>query len=199
VALAVLAPASLAAQRGVPPSVVAADADRFEHKMSLITEFGARAAASPSYQGQGQRTVVNEAEVNAYLRLKAVAQLPKGVVDPSVTAPGAGRLSGSAIVDLDAVRKSRERGLFDPAQLLTGRVPVTVTGLLRTRAGIATFELESASVSGIPIPKSLLQELVTYYSRSAEHPDGISLDAQFALPAGIREIAIQAHQAIVVQ
>ena len=199
VGLMAMAPASLAAQRGAPPAFSPADAERFERKLGIITEIGVRAATSPSQKGPGQRTVVSEAEVNAYLRLRAVAQLPKGVMDPYIAALGAGRVSGSAVVDLDAVRTSRERGMLDPAQLLSGRLPVSVTGVLRTKAGVATFELESASVSGIPIPKALLQELVTYYSRSAEHPDGISVDAQFLLPSGIREIAIQAHQAVVVQ
>ena len=49
------------------------------------------------------------------------------------------------------------------------------------------------------MPKALLQQLVNYYTRSAEYPDGVSLDAQFVLPAGIREIDIQARQAVIVQ
>ena len=35
----------------------------------------------------------------------------------------------------------------------------------------------------MPIPKAVLQEIVSYYSRSPERPDGLSLDDPFALPA----------------
>src|SRR5439155_19139739 len=34
----------------------------------------------------------------------------------------------------------------------------------------------SASVGGVPVPKLLLQEIVSYYSRTAQNPAGINLD-----------------------
>jgi len=83
--------------------------------------------------------------------------------------------------------------------LLSGRVPVEAIGVLRTASGTGQFQLESASAGGIPIPKALLQEVVSYYSRSAESPEGIDLDAPFDLPAGIREIQTEKGRAIVVQ
>jgi hypothetical protein len=45
----------------------------------------------------------------------------------------------------------------------------------------------------------ILQEIVSYYSRTAENPSGISLDDPFALPARIREIQVERGQAIIVQ
>jgi hypothetical protein len=83
--------------------------------------------------------------------------------------------------------------------LLSGRVPVEAIGVLRTSGGKGQFALESASASGIPIPKVLLQEVVSYYSRSAASPAGIDLDAPFELPARIREIETEKGRAIVVQ
>jgi hypothetical protein len=76
---------------------------------------------------------------------------------------------------------------------------VTATGILRASNGIGRFELESATVGGVPIPKWLLQEIVSHYSKSSEHPAGISLDDPFELPARIREILVQRGLAIVVQ
>ena len=61
------------------------------------------------------------------------------------------------------------------------------------------FQLESAAVGGMPIPKLVLQEIVGYYSRTPQNPSGINLDDPFALPARIREIQVQRGQAIVVQ
>ena len=82
---------------------------------------------------------------------------------------------------------------------LMGRVPVTATGALKTSNGVGHFELESASIGPLPLPKILLQEIVTYYSRTPANPVGIGLDDPFALPARIREIQIQRGQAIIVQ
>jgi hypothetical protein len=149
---------------------------------------------------QGRRTVVTENEVNAYLAVDARPQLPTGVVAPSVTIVGTGRLSGRAVVDLDAVRVAKNpTSLLDPVNYLTGKVPVTAVGVLKTSNGIGHFELESASVGRIPVPKLILQEIVSYYSRTAEKPSGISLDDPFALPARIREIQVLRGQAIIVQ
>jgi hypothetical protein len=103
-------------------------------------------------------------------------------------------------VDLDAVRRAKaSRSWFDPTNYLTGKLPVTATGRLQTSNGVGRFELESASVGGVPVPKLLLQEIVSHYSRSAQNPSGINLDDPFALPARIREIQVERGQAIIVQ
>jgi hypothetical protein len=59
--------------------------------------------------------------------------------------------------------------------------------------------LESASAGSIPIPKMLLQEIISHYSRTAENPAGLSLDDPFPLPSRIREIQVERGQAIIVQ
>ena len=170
------------------------DATQLKQKIAAIT---AHAEKPP---GQPLRTTVTEGEVNSYIVYEAREQLPTGVVDPYVTILGAGRVSGRAIVDLDAVRKQKNpTSLLDPMNYLMGRLPVTATGVLKTGNGVARFELESAAISRVPVPKILLQEIVSYYSRTAENPAGISLDDPFALPARIREIQVQRGQAIIVQ
>jgi hypothetical protein len=147
-----------------------------------------------------RRTIVTESEVNSYLVYEARDQIPVGVVDPAISVIGPGRLSGRAVVDLDAVRKQKApTSLLDPMNYLMGRLAVTAVGRLRTSNGIGHFDLESSSVGSVPIPKILLQEIVGYYSRSAEKPGGISLDDPFPLPARIREIQVDRGQAIIVQ
>jgi hypothetical protein len=170
------------------------DAQAMKQKVEAIAAHGERAAK------QERRTTVTENEVNAYLAYEAADQLPTGVVQPSVMALGSGRLSGRAIVDLDAVRKaSKSTSLFDPRSYLTGNVPVTATGVLHAANGRGRFQLQSASVGAVPIPKLLLQEIVAYYSKSPDNPDGIDIDDEFELPARIREIQVGRGQAIVVQ
>jgi hypothetical protein len=149
---------------------------------------------------QPHRTTVTELEVNSYLRFEAGAQIPAGVVDPSITIVGAGRVSGRVVVDLDAVRKQNsQRSLFDPMSYVTGHVPVTATGILKASNGVGRFEFENAAIGPVPVPKLVLQEIVSYYSRTPEKPSGIALDDPFMLPAGIREIVVQTGRAVVVQ
>jgi len=170
------------------------DAASLKQKVAAITAHGETSSKV------ARRTIVTENEVNSYLVYEAGPQIPVGVVDPSITVVTPGRLSGRAIVDLDAVRKQKApTSLLDPMNYLMGRLAVTAVGTLKTADGVGRFELESSSVGSIPIPKILLQEIVSYYSRSPEKPSGISLDDPFPLPARIREIQVDRGQAIIVQ
>ena len=170
------------------------DAQLAKQKIATINE----RAEKPSTVAR--RITLTESEVNSYLVFELREQTPVGVVDPTVNAVGPGRLSGRAIVDLDAVRKQKApTSLLDPMNYLMGRLAVTAVGRLNTANGVGRFELESSSVGSIPIPKILLQEIVSYYSRSPEKPGGIALDDPFQLPAKIREIQVDRGQAIIVQ
>jgi hypothetical protein len=170
------------------------DATLLKQKVATIS------AHAEKQSRQARRTTVTESEVNSYLVYDAREQLPTGVVEPSISILGGGRLSARAVVDLDAVRREKNpTSLLDPMNYLMGKVPVTATGLLKTSNGVARLELESAAISRLPIPKFLLQEIVSYYSRTASNPAGINLDDPFALPARIREIQVERGQAIIVQ
>ncbi len=173
------------------------DADRFQAKLSRITEF---ANAPRGRTAPGPRSVeVTDAELNSYLRYHAQAEIPPGIVEPVLTALGGGRVGGSAIVDLDAVRRQKKRGWLDPVGYLTGRLPVTATGTLTTKNGVGRFQLASAEVGGVTVPKAVLQELLSYYSQTPENPSGINMDDPFELPARIREIKVGAGRSTVVQ
>jgi hypothetical protein len=168
--------------------------DQFNQKLQRIVSNGNTESATI------RRTTVTQDETNAYLKVNGPRLLPVGVTDATVAAVGAGRLNGRAVVDLDVIREKKSSGgLLDPTTYLTGRLPVTASGILHTRNGTARFELETATVSGIPIPKSFLQEIVAYYTRSKDFPNGVSLDDVYELPANIKEIQVGQSNAIVVQ
>ena len=170
------------------------DADLLKQKIATITQVGATPNREP------HRTTLTQGEVNAYFAFDAQHDLPSGVVEPSVTILGTGRLSGRAVVDLEAMRKQKNpASRLDPAAFLTGRLPITAIGILKTNNGVGRFQLESATVGGVPLPKMLLQEILSYYSRTPQIPAGINLDDPFALPARIREIQIERGQAIIIQ
>lgn len=171
-------------------------AEDFSQKIALIQ----RQADSPDRAG-ARRTRLTEDELNSWFMYRAEPVLPAGVGRPTVTIVGEGRLAGEAIIDLDAVAKRRASGggAFDPLALIGGKVPVSVSGILHTKDGMARFEVQRAEMSGIPVPVTVLQEVLSYYSRSPERPQGVRLDDVFALPANIRQIEVGQGQAVVVQ
>ena len=173
------------------------EGDRFQSKLTRIVLFG-NATPAPGRQSS-QVTEISDDELNSYLRFHAQDQIPQGIVDPTLNALGDGRVGGRVVVDLDAVRKQKQRGWLDPMAYLSGRLPVTATGTLTTKDGVGHFALQSAEISGIAVPKSLIQELLTHYSRSPENPAGINMDDPFELPSKIKEIRVGRAQSTVVQ
>ncbi len=172
------------------------DADRLEQKLDRIREF---AQTRPAASGTPQRTVMTEPEVNAYLWWHLEDVVPRGITEPSLEMQGDGRIAGRAVVDLTAIREQKPRGWLDPLAYVGGKVEVTASGLLHADDGMATLDLTSATVAGVSVPKAILQELVTFYTRTPATPQGVSLDDPFPLPAGIRRIDVGKGRATVVQ
>jgi hypothetical protein len=163
-------------------------ADAFEKKVQLVQKNADEGAKPLS-------TSFTEPETNSYLKFKAGSLLPTGLTEPVLTMEGQGRVSGTAVVDLDVVRqKQSSGGWLDPTSYLTGRLPVAAAGKVVTADGKGRFELERAEISGLPLPKSLLEQLVRFFTRTADNPKGSSVDDTFDLPAGIRRIDVDKGQ-----
>jgi len=178
-----------------PAKLVKADADRLEKKLAVILERGALTGPP----GKALRTTVTDREVNSYFKFQGAEVLPVGVVNPIIGILDAGRLTGVVTVDLDAVRKSKERAWSDPLAYITGVMDLKVTGRLTAANGRGVFLLESATLGGVPMPKAFLQEVVYFYSRSPESPAGFNLDQPFDLPQRVRQVDFQRGSAVIVQ
>jgi hypothetical protein len=185
--------ASLVLLAAASVDVTREQADVFEQKLARIRSHAEVRSDKP------RQTPITQDEVNSYLRFKAGDQVPAGVTEPTIGIHDEGRLSGRAVVDLDVIRRKGSGSWFDPTSYLTGSLPVTATGVLKTENGRGQFSLERAAVSGIPIPKSFLQDLLSYYSRSEDYPNGINMDDPFDLPAEIRRIDVAPARAVIVQ
>lgn len=171
------------------------DAARLQTKLDRITN-GTRALGKKA----PATTPITEIEVNSYLQYELSDRIPAGVTDPWVSILENGRLAGRATVDLARVGQSRKSGgMLDPFNFLTGSLPLVVNGVLKTQNGIANFAVESASISSVPVPVWMIQEIVSHYSKSESAPSGVAIDKPFALPNGIREIRTARGQATVVQ
>jgi hypothetical protein len=149
---------------------------------------------------RSKSTPMSELEVNSYLAYNIKDKIPRGLANPEIRIVGDSQLAGRILVDMDEFKRHRSPGgLLDPLSYITGQVPLTARGVLRTRDGKGQFQLAAAEIHGVPVPKPIVQELVSYFSRTPETPQGFNLDAPFNLPAKIREIAVRQSQALVVQ
>src|SRR4029078_3736356 len=111
-------------------------------------------AAAPATAAAPHRTLVSENEVNSWFAYRGQELIPKGVTEPKVTIIGNGRVMGVATVDLDAVsKKNASGGTFDLWKRVCGRCRVAVTGVLQTKGGRGQFDLQNATLSGVPVPK----------------------------------------------
>ncbi|HTV01214.1 MAG TPA: hypothetical protein VMF13_11775 [Luteitalea sp.] len=172
----------------------AAPADRMQQKLESIVKFG----AIPRLETQS--TVIEEGEVNAYLASYLQSEIPPGISNPTLRIVGDGRLAGSATLDLDALNASRPAADgFDPIRMLRGSLAAKVSGRLITENGTGRFELESAELGGIPLPRAIVSQMVTRFSTSPEQPEGIDINAPFDLPSAIREIRVEPGQVTVLQ
>ncbi len=172
------------------------DAESMRQKIDAIV---GRGAVEPAPRAASVTTSISEREVNAYLRFIAREDLPVGLVDPTISIATGGKLGAKAQIDLDAVRKSKARSSLDPLAYVSGMVEVTLAGELEASRGRGRFTLDSATLGGVAIPQSLVQELVTYFTRTAEKPHGVNLAEPFDLPAGIQQVRTGNGQATVVQ
>jgi len=173
------------------------EADIMAGKVSAILERGEIASTK---NAAPLRTVFIEREVNAFFKFYGPSFMPTGVKNTLLAIEEGGRVRARAIADLDAVRLSQPRGWFDPAAyLLRGQLEVTAVGVLTTANGKGTFLIENTTLGGVSIPKSLLQTLVSHYTKTPEQPEGFNLDKPFDLPSKIRAVETKRGSATIVQ
>jgi hypothetical protein len=170
------------------------DGNRLQAKIDAIMK---NAAADPP---KARKFSIAEREVNSYLVFNLKEKIPKGLAEPEITMVGDGALAARVLVDMDEVKRRRQsRSVIDPLNYLSGQVPLNARGLLRTREGRGQFYLRSADIGGVPLPKPVLQELIGYFSRTPQSPNGFDIDAPFDLPSKIREISVGAGESVVIQ
>ena len=173
-------------------------ADAFSQKMATVKKQGITGIRSQNRAPQ--RTPFTESELNSWFAYRSGEVMPSGVSEPRVTLVGNGKVKAAATVDLEAIAKQRSSGrALDPWSYLGGRLPVTLSGVVHTENGMGRFDLEEAAVSGVPVPTSVLADIVSYYSRTADDPEGVRLNDNFRLPSQIKQIEMGAGQGVIVQ
>jgi len=141
--------------------------------------------------------IVTERQINSFVNLSLGDRIPPEVSDFELRLlPG--RLAAHAVVDLDRVKAKLPEGSgLTLLSLLSGPVPVDLRGRLEGSDGMGRFELEEASVSGVSVPPSVLAQLVSLATRSAERPQGLDIAAPVPLPWTARRLRLDAGRLLV--
>jgi len=167
--------------------------DRVQEKLDGIIANGAQSPV-PS-----KRTTFTESEINTALRVNLKDKFSQGISEPQVRLLGDSRIAARAIVDVDEFKRKRSKPSGAPLNFFGGKIPILLRGELIARDGQGVFKLQSAEANGIPLPRSLVLDLLATHTRSRINPAGFNLEKPFDLPANIREVTVNAGEVIVVQ
>jgi hypothetical protein len=190
----IVAGLSIIVSSAAPVQLSREQGDSLEQKIDEINKNALREPVKP------KRTSMSENEVNSYLAYNIKDKIPRGLTRPEIRIVGNNQLAGRVLVDMDDFKRNRSPGgVMDALSYISGQVPLTARGWLRSQEGKGRFQLISAEILGVPLPKPVVQELVSFFSRSAEKPNGFDLDAPFDLPAKIRVVEVNQGEAVVVQ
>jgi hypothetical protein len=187
--------APVPAARPAPPrpDLTWAEADSLQKKLDVLEH---RPPVRPGARPTAGTVRVTESELNSYLNLAQKA-LPKGLSDVKVQFLRGDGVFARGLLDLEQVGKRPSTGsMFDPLSLLGGVVPVEVRGRLTSRDGYGTVQVDDVRVGSIPVPASVLQQMVASATRSSRYPAGVDIQAPFRLPYALRRVRIDPPEAI---
>jgi hypothetical protein len=171
------------------------EAETMARKLEAIEERG----ATPKPPAKPVSTSFTEREVNSFFKFMGPSFMPAGISNTQLGFGADGNVNGRAIIDLNAIRTAEPRGWLDPLAYVAGSMEVHVAGRLVASDRKGVFQFQSASIGGVPVAKSVVQELLAFYTKSPEHPKGLNLDDPFELPANIRSVQTKVGTATVVQ
>jgi hypothetical protein len=172
------------------------EAENMARKLEAIETRGITPAKAPA---KPVSTSFTEREVNSFFKFMGPMFMPTGISNTQLGFGADGNVNGRAIVDLNAIRTAEARGWLDPLAYVAGSMEVQVAGRLLASNGKGVFQFQSASIGGVPVAKSVVQELLAFYTKSPEYPKGLNLDDPFELPSNIRSVQTKVGTATVVQ
>jgi hypothetical protein len=145
-----------------------------------------------------EKTVtITESELNSYLNLTLGPRIPKGVSDLVIRLER-DRLAARALVDLTEVQGKIPPGSVSGLlSFLSGKVPLEARGrLLAPADGFSSVEIEQVSLSTIPVPVTVVEQLVASATKSAASPEGFDVHSPFRLPYALKRVRLQMGRAL---
>jgi hypothetical protein len=195
VALVLLLTAPTLRAQGAPlpsrPDLSWSDADSLGRKLDDL-DSRRRTGDLP----HGQTVLVTEGELNSYVNLSLGPKMPRGLSDVAVRLEHE-RLHVTGVLDLERVRDKMPRlSPLSPLYWLGGQVGVLLRGRLLNDDGFGTIEWEDVRVGSVPVPLTLLQQIVTSLTKTSENPAGFDIRAPFRLPYSLRRVRLEPGRAL---
>jgi len=186
------APAAGEAPRSAPAGLSWAEAESLSHKLEGID----RRQRQPRAGGvRTESVLVTQGELNSYLNLSFAPQLPPGLTGLRVALQSE-RIQARANVDLERVRAQVPSATgWGPFSLLGGSVPVELRARLVSGEGFGTVEVEDLRLATLPVPVTVLEQLVSSATRTSGNPRGFDILAPFRLPYAVKRVRIEPGRA----
>jgi hypothetical protein len=141
---------------------------------------------------------VSERELNAYVNVTLGPRLPRGLSDLLVRLEPE-TVTATALVDLQQIQAQvpQAASLGGLLSFFSGRVPLLARGRVRTAEdGFGTIEIQQVTLSSMPVPVSVVGQLVASSTRTAENPQGFDVQSPFRLPYELRRIRLEPGRAV---
>jgi hypothetical protein len=193
--IAILFVAQASASDTAPRAAVsAALADSCARKLDTLVDMKTRGDKGDK---SAKSVVLTQDELNSYVNLTLGPHLPAGLTDVDVQL-NRDRVQATAEVDIELVRKHvKDLSRWNPLSLMSGSVPVALSGRYVTAEdGFGRIEIEEVSAAGVPIPITLLEQMVLGATRNSRNPDGFDIHAPFRLPHPVRRIRLMPGRAL---
>jgi hypothetical protein len=192
-AVAAFAAAAIAeAPRAAPAGLSWAEAESLSHKLERIDRRRRQPRAGAARR---ESVLVTQGELNSYLNLSLAPQLPPGVTGLRVALQSE-RIHARANVDLEKVRAQVPAATgWGPFSLLGGSVPVELRARLLSGDGFGSVEVEDLRLATLPVPVSVLEQLVSSATRNSGNPGGFDILAPFRLPYAVQRVRIEPGRA----
>jgi hypothetical protein len=185
----------LAAPSGAPPVPAPRAPLSREQADSLARKLAVLATPAPSKRAK-RSMVFTEGEINSYLNLillptalPTVSQLELRIEN--------GRLTATGLVDVDQVKRQLTLSPWNPISFLRGRMPVSVSGRYQpAEDGFGRVSIDDVAAGRVPIPVSVIEQIVATSTRTSEQPDGVDIKEPFRLPRPLRGLRLEPGRAL---
>jgi hypothetical protein len=152
-----------------------------------------------SHRVKNETIAVSEGELNSYLNLSPNLKLPEGLTEVEFRFERE-QIDARAQLDLDLVRGKAKLGSgspLDPLTLLSGNIPIEVRGRLRSEdEGFGAFEIQDVRLGPVPLPVSVLAQIVASATRTQADPQGFDIRSPFRLPYALKRVRVQPGRAL---
>jgi hypothetical protein len=153
--------------------------------------------AAPAAKKAAPRVVLfTEGEINSYLNLVLLPAV-SAVRNVDVRIEN-GQLTATGLVDIDQVKRQLTLSPWNPVSFLKGRLEVNVSGRYTNvgREGLGRVTIDEVRAGSVPIPISVVEQIVARSTRCTALPDGIDIQEPFRLPPPVRGLSLQPGKAI---